>query len=58
MGEQGVDQGAVFVAGRRMHDQAGGLVEHEQVGVLVEDGEGDRLAARGMAGAGAGGARR
>ncbi len=37
MGEQGVDQGAVLVAGRGVHDQPGRLVEHDQVGVLVED---------------------
>ena len=43
MRQQGVDQRAVLVAGGGMHDQPGGLVEHDQVGVLVEDGERDRL---------------
>lgn len=37
MVQQGVEQGAVHVAGRRVHHQAGGLVQHQQVVVLVDD---------------------
>ena len=43
MRQQRVDQRAVLVAGGGMHDETGRLVEHDQVGVLVKDGEGDRL---------------
>ena len=39
MGEQGVDQGTVPVAGRRMDDQAGRLVDHDDVVVFVGDGK-------------------
>ena len=39
MGEQGVDQRAILVARRRMHDQPGRLVQHDQVGVFVKNGE-------------------
>ena len=37
VGEERVDQGPVRVAGRRVDDQAGRLVEHDQLRVLVED---------------------
>ncbi len=43
MGEQGVDQGAFLVAGGGMHDQPGGLVQHDEMAVLEQDGEGDGL---------------
>jgi hypothetical protein len=43
VGEQGVDQGAARVSGRRMDDQAGRLVDDDQVRILVEDGQRDRL---------------
>ena len=43
MGQQGVDQGVVGIAGRGMDDQPGRLVQHQQVGILVEDIEVDRL---------------
>jgi hypothetical protein len=43
MGEQRVDQRAVFVAGGGVDDKAGWLVKHQEVGVLEEDGEGDVL---------------
>ena len=46
MGQQGVDQRAVQVAGRRVDDQPGRLVEHDQVGVLIQDGQRDRLRLR------------
>ena len=46
MGEQRVYQGVVGIAGGGMHDQAGGLVEHNQVGVFVENGEGNGLGLR------------
>ena len=41
--EQRVDERAVLVAGRRMGHQAGGLVDDEHVGVLVDDLERDGL---------------
>ena len=41
--EQGVDEGARAVAGRGMHDDARRLVDRDQVLVLVEDRERDRL---------------
>ena len=44
-----VEQRARPVAGRRMHDQAGRLVDDEQVLVLVDDGERQRLGAIGAA---------
>jgi hypothetical protein len=46
MGEQGVDQGSVLVARRGVDDEAGRFIEHQQVVVFVEDGEGDRLRLR------------
>src|SRR6266542_2917590 len=39
--EQGVDQGVFLVAGGRMHDDAGRLVEDQQVVVFVENVERD-----------------
>ena len=35
--QQGIEQGAVGMAGGRMHHQPGGLVEHQQVIVFVDD---------------------
>ncbi len=43
MGEERVHQGAVFVAGGGVDDEAGGLVQHDEVAVFVQDGEGDGL---------------
>ena len=37
--QQRIDQGAGAVAGRGVYDHARGLVDHEQVGVLVHDAE-------------------
>ena len=37
MVEQRVDQRAARVAGRRVHDHAGRLVDDDEVGVLIED---------------------
>ena len=47
MGEQGVHQRALVVAGRGMDDEPRRLVEHDEVGILVEDGERDVLRLRG-----------
>ena len=41
--QQGVDDGAGLVAGRRVHGDARRLVDDDQVGVFVEDGERDVL---------------
>lgn len=46
MGEEGVHQRPVLVARRRMHDQPGRLVQHNEMRVLVQDGQGDRLSLR------------
>ena len=43
MVEQGVDQRAVEIARRRVDDEPGGLVDHDQMLVLVDDGERDVL---------------
>ena len=43
MGDQGIDQGPVRVARRRMHDQAGGFVDDQHVVVLKNDIEIDSL---------------
>ena len=43
MVQQAVDQGAVLVARCRMHGEAGGLVEHNQMGVLKQHIQGHRL---------------
>ena len=43
MGQQGIDQRAVLVARGRVDDQAGRLVEHDQVAVLEQDGQRDVL---------------
>ena len=43
MGDERVDQRAGGMAGARMHGQALGLVDDDQVGVLVDDGERHRL---------------
>ena len=41
--QQGVDQRAVRVAGTRMHRQARGLVDHQELRVLVDDRDGNVL---------------
>lgn len=43
VGDQGVHQGAVRVAGRRVHDQARGFVDHDQVLVFMDDRQGNIL---------------
>ena len=43
MGDERVDQGAVGVARRRVDDQPGGLVHHDQMLVLIGDRERDGL---------------
>ena len=48
MGDQRVDQRAVFIAGRRVHDQAWRLVEHQQVAILIEDRKRDCLRLAGL----------
>ncbi len=47
MGEQGVDQGAGRMTGRRMHHHAGGLDDDHQMFVLEQDLERQRLRHRG-----------
>ena len=37
MVQQGVEQGAILMPGRRMHHQAGGLVDHQQCVVFIDD---------------------
>ncbi len=44
MGDERVDQRAGLVPGRRMDDEPGRLVDHQQVGILVDDVEGNVLA--------------
>ena len=39
MGDEGVHQRAALIARRGVDDEAGRLVEHDQVGVLVQDHE-------------------
>ena len=46
MGDQGIDQGAVGIAGRRMHHQPRRLVDDDQVLVLVDHVERNILALR------------
>ena len=41
--QQAIHQGAVLVAGRRVHREPGGLVEHDQVGVFKQHIQGHRL---------------
>ena len=43
MVQQALNQGAIPVAGRRMHGEPGGLIEHDQVGVFVEHIQGHGL---------------
>ena len=43
MRQQRVDQRAVRIAGRRVHDHPGRLVDHDQVRILEADIERDRL---------------
>ena len=47
MGDQGVDKGAVGITGRRVDDEPGGLVDHDDLIVLMQDAEGNRLPLRG-----------
>ena len=46
MGEQGIHQGAVVVAGRRVNNQSCRLVEDDQVRVFKEDRKMNRLGHR------------
>jgi hypothetical protein len=46
MGQQRVDEGAVGIAGRGMDHEPRRLVEHQQVRVLIDDGEIHRLRQR------------
>jgi len=46
MRQQSVDQRAVQIAGRRMHHQTRRLVDHQKIGILMHDGEGNRLRLR------------
>ncbi len=46
MGQQGVDQGVVGIARRGMDHHAGRLVQHQEIGVLIEDVQGARLRQR------------
>lgn len=41
--EEGVDEGAVGIAGGGVYDEAGGFVDDEDVAILVEDFDGDVL---------------
>jgi hypothetical protein len=41
--EQGVDQGAVLVAGSGVNGETGGFVEVDEMGILEEHIEGDAL---------------
>ena len=43
VGQQGVDQGRVRVAGCGVHHQSGGLVHHDYLRVLVDHVERERL---------------
>src|SRR3546814_6930707 len=47
VGEKGVHLGSIRIAGGGMDDQAGGLVEHDEIAVLVKDVQRDRLAFQG-----------
>ena len=47
MGEQRVDKRAVGIAGAGMDDEAGRLVDHDDVGVLVQHRQRDSLGPRG-----------
>ena len=42
-GEQGIYQRAIWMAGAGMDRQSGGLVDYGDVGVFVDDGDGDVL---------------
>jgi hypothetical protein len=41
--KQGVDQGAILMAGSGVDDHAGGFIEHGKVFILIEEGEGQFL---------------
>ena len=47
MGDEGIDERARLVAGGRVNDEASGLVEDDEILVLVDDVERDALCARG-----------
>ena len=46
MGDERIHQCAVGMAGRRVHDEARGLVDHDDVRILMEDRQGDFLPQR------------
>ncbi len=46
MVEQRVDEGAAGMPGRGVDDHSGGLVEHDHIGILIEDGEREVLRCR------------
>ncbi len=46
MGDERIDEGLVGVAGARMDDEAGRLVDDDERVVLIDDVERDRLALR------------
>ena len=54
MGDQRVHQGAGLVAGGGMHDEAFGLVDDDDVVVLIDDIERDIFTGPGSAGAASG----
>lgn len=39
MPEQGIDQSSVGIARRRMHDKPRGLIDNDEIGILVHDHE-------------------
>jgi hypothetical protein len=43
MGQQRVDEGPVPIAGSRMHHQARGFIQHDDIAVFVQNRERDRL---------------
>ena len=54
MMQQRVDQRAAGVAGRRMHDHSGRLVDDDEIAVLVDDRQRQRLRLRRRSAAGSG----
>ncbi len=46
MGQQSIDQGTVWVAGCRMHHQAHRFIDDDQVLILIDHAERDRLGER------------
>ena len=55
MGQHGIDERAVFRAGRRMDDHAPRLVDHQQIAILIDDRERQGFGFRSRPSAGAGG---